>query len=154
MMGRRYGLLVRHSDDPEAWHFGYDAPGGVHDRYEQPSVLIKIRPYSCSPSKFVRTEDGVGIDPLFCAYRDVSVSVKRRLPRMSLLAAKVGPWAPPGFILKVKGSRDLRRSGYQPNTSNKQTNKQRESPPTEADKRGWWHSVNLRLVIGPSQAQK
>ena len=33
--------------DPEAWHVGYGAPGGVHGCYVWPSVPDKVRPYSC-----------------------------------------------------------------------------------------------------------
>ena len=64
------------------------APGGVHGGHQWPLALDKIRPYSRYPSRFVRMDVGVSIDPMLMCLR--------RPPEMSLLAAQKAPGAPPG----------------------------------------------------------
>ena len=64
------------------------ASGGVHGGHQWPSALNKIRPYSRYPSRFVQMDVGVSSDPILICLR--------RLPEMSLLAAKKAPGAPMG----------------------------------------------------------
>ena len=70
------------------------APSVMHGGHQWPLALDKIRPYSRYPIRFVRTDVGVGIDPMLMCLQ--------RPPEMSLLAAQKAPGAPPGSSLSLK----------------------------------------------------